>query len=195
MNVNTSGTDGEVRMREDTLLVTKSDPKGVITYCNDESLKISGFSRDELLGEKDSVMRHPDVPAAVLKDMWATVKQGYPWKGLLKNRGKNGDFYWVDASITPTYKNFLVHEIMMVGYSPSQQQVSDAEALYRNINAGKASMKPKAGLMDRLDFTGSLPFWKQLLVVMTGLWPLRAVGRTVDSRTAICCQCLRGVIY
>ena len=169
MNVNKSGTDREVRMREGTLLVTKTDPKGHITYCNDESLKISGFSRDELLGEKDSVIRHPDIPAAVLKDMWATAKQGYPWKGLLKNRCKNGDFYWVDASITPTYKNFLVHEIMMVCYSPSQQQISNAEALYRNINAGHASMKPKVGLMDRIDFTGSLPFWKQLLVAVIGL--------------------------
>ena len=169
MNVNTPDTGREVQVPEGAMLVTKTDPEGRIIYCSDESLKFSGFSRDDLLGKKDSLRRHADVPAAIIKDMWSTVKQGYPWKGVLKNRCKNGDFFWVDTSITPNYKNFLVHEIMMVCYRPTQQQVSDAEALYRNINAGKASLKPKVDLMDRLDFTASLPFWKQLLVAMTGL--------------------------
>ncbi len=169
MNVNTPDTGREVQVPEGAMLVTKTDPNGRIIYCSDASLKFSGFSRDDLLGEKDNARRHADVPAAVLKDMWATVKQGYPWKGTLKNRCKNGDFFWVDTSITPIYKNFLVHEIMMVCYSTTGQQVSDAEALFRNINAGKVNLKPKASLMERLDFTAGLPFWKQLLVAMTGL--------------------------
>ncbi len=170
MNVNTSGTDREVRMREGTLLVTKTDPKGHITYCNDEALKISGFSRDELLGEKDSVvLRHPDIPSAVLEDMRATVKQGYPWKGLLKNRCKNGDFYWVDANITPIYSNGRLQEIMSVRYAPTLQQIDEAETLYRKLNTGQVSLKPKVGWGERLIFMAKLPFWKQQLVVMTGL--------------------------
>ncbi len=169
MKVNMPVTDNEVQMQSGNMLVTKTDLKGRITYCNDAFVKISGFSREELVGKNHNTVRHPDMPPAAFEDLWLTVKQGYPWQGLVKNRCKNGDFYWVDANVTPIYANGRLQEYMSVRYAPSRQQIDEAEVLYRKLNAGQVSLKPKAGWSERINFTAKLPFWKRQLVVMAGL--------------------------
>ncbi|HEX5843321.1 MAG TPA: PAS domain-containing protein, partial [Pseudomonas sp.] len=78
-------------------LISTTDIKGQITYCNDAFIEISGFSREELMRAPHNLVRHPDVPAAVFQHMWDTLKQGRPWMGIVKNRSKNGDHYWVNA--------------------------------------------------------------------------------------------------
>ena len=76
-------------------LISTTDAKGVITYCNDAFVEISGFTRDELVRAPHNLVRHPDVPSAVFAHMWSTLKQGLPWMGIVKNRCKTGDHYWV----------------------------------------------------------------------------------------------------
>jgi len=103
-------------------LISTTDAKGVITYCNDAFVEISGFSRDELVRAPHNLVRHPDVPAAVFAHMWSTLKQGLPWMGIVKNRCKTGDHYWVNAYVTPVFDGNQVvgYESVRVKPTPSR---------------------------------------------------------------------------
>ncbi|MCQ8895956.1 methyl-accepting chemotaxis protein [Limnobacter humi] len=117
-------------------IVTKTDLKGKITYANPAFVDISGFELNELLGQPHNVVRHPDMPGDAFKDLWETVRQGEPWKGLVKNRCKDGGFYWVDAYVTPLTQNGQRIGYMSVRSKPNEDQKRDAERLYQSVNAG-----------------------------------------------------------
>ncbi|MGE8408879.1 MAG: methyl-accepting chemotaxis protein [Pseudomonas sp.] len=121
-------------------LISTTDAKGVITYCNDAFIEISGFSREELMRAPHNLVRHPDVPPAVFAHMWNTLKQGLPWMGIVKNRCKTGDHYWVNAYVTPIYENNQVVGYESVRVKPTAEQVRRAEALYKRINDGKSAI-------------------------------------------------------
>ncbi|MGY6274969.1 methyl-accepting chemotaxis protein [Methylomonas sp. MgM2] len=142
MKINHPVTDREVMMKPGTLLVTRTNLKGIITYANEAFVEISGFSKDELIGTNHNVVRHPDMPPAAFEDLWLNLKAGKPWTAPVKNRTKSGDFYWVEANVTPVYKNGKVHEYLSVRYAPSREQIAQAEALYAKLNANAATMKP-----------------------------------------------------
>ena len=105
MKINEPVTQKEVDFPKDSILVSKTDTKGIITYCNRAFIEISGFSEKELIGKNHNMVRHPDMPAAAFKDLWDTVQQDKPWTGIVKNRAKNGDHYWVRAIVSPIYLN------------------------------------------------------------------------------------------
>ncbi|MDI9726964.1 methyl-accepting chemotaxis protein [Stutzerimonas stutzeri] len=122
-------------------LISTTDLKGQITYCNDIFAEVSGFARDELIRAPHNLVRHPDVPPAVFEHMWTTLKQGKPWMGVVKNRRKNGDHYWVNAYVTP----ILDQQRQVTGYEsvrtkPTREQIQRAEALYARLNAGKSGV-------------------------------------------------------
>ncbi len=121
-------------------LISTTDARGVITYCNDAFVEISGFSREELLKAPHNTVRHPDVPAAVFEHMWTTLKSGQPWMGIVKNRSKNGDHYWVNAYVTPMFENQQVVGFESVRVKPTAEQVERAEALYARLNNGKSAI-------------------------------------------------------
>ena len=121
-------------------LISTTDAKGVITYCNEAFIEISGFSRDELMRAPHNLVRHPDVPSAVFAHMWSTLKQGLPWMGIVKNRCKSGDHYWVNAYVTPIFENNQVVGYESVRVKPTAEQVRRAEALYKRINDGKSAI-------------------------------------------------------
>ncbi len=122
------------------ILVSKTDLKGIITYANEAFIDISGFSKEELYGKNHNVVRHPDMPPAAFQDLWNTVKSGKPWRGLVKNRCKNGDHYWVDATVVPVRKNSQTVGYMSVRREPLRSQVEAAEALYRKLRETKAKL-------------------------------------------------------
>lgn len=139
-------TDNEVMMKEGTILVTRTNLKGIITYANDAFVEISGFSYDELVGKNHNMVRHPDMPAVAFQDLWETVKQGRPWSAPVKNRTKAGNYYWVEANVTPVFKNGSVTEYLSVRYAPTREQVNSAEKLYDHLNATRATTIRPTGL-------------------------------------------------
>ncbi len=140
MKVNMPVTNNEVVMKPGTILVTRTDLKGVITFVNDAFVEISGFSREELIGSSHNIVRHPDMPVGAFEEMWSTIKKGNPWHRLVKNRTKNGDFYWVSANVMPMFENAMVVGYMSVRHPPSRNEINDADKLYRAISAGQSTL-------------------------------------------------------
>lgn len=152
MRMNMPVTNNEVVMKSGTILVTRTDLKGIITFANDAFVEISGYSRDELLGENHNIVRHPEMPSAVFEEMWKTLKKGNPWHRLIKNRTKSGDYYWVSANIMPVFENAQVVSYMSVRHVPDRDEIREAEDLYRRVSANQAV----------LHSTGSYAFCKSL---------------------------------
>ena len=121
-------------------IVSRTDLKGALTWANDVFFEISGFEREELLGKNHNTVRHPDMPPAAFENLWATVKSGRPWRGMVKNRCKNGDHYWVEALVVPVRKDNVTIGYMSVRTEPSRQQVEAAETAYRQMKDKQASM-------------------------------------------------------
>lgn len=125
----------QVDIAQDITLVSKTDLRGVITYANDAFVEISGFAVHELLGKSHNIVRHPDMPAPVFASMWKTLQSGKPWQGLVKNRCKNGDFYWVNACVVPIRRNEQTIGYMSVRKRASTQAIATAQQLYTDIAA------------------------------------------------------------
>lgn len=131
MKINLPVTGQERLFPAGSPLVSRTDTKGIITFANDAFVEVSGFTRQELVGTNHNIIRHPDVPPVIFEAMWATLKRGLPWHGVIKNRCKNGDHYWVDAKVVPVRKNGATIGYMSVRSSPSRQDVAAAEETYR----------------------------------------------------------------
>jgi aerotaxis receptor len=145
MKTNLPITQVEVPFPKGRYIVSRTDLKGITTYANDTFLQLSGFTREDLIGKNHNVVRHPDMLPGAFAWLWDTIKEGRPWRGIVKNRCKNGDFYWVDALVVPVLKNNQRVGYMSVRTEPTRQQVADAEALYRQLKEGKATIpRPSA---------------------------------------------------
>ncbi len=127
----------EVFFSPDEQLVSITDLNGDIIYANDNFCKIAGYSEQELVGQHHNIVRHPDMPKAAFADLWQKLQRGSSWRGMVKNRCKNNDFYWVDAYVTPVYQGDDIVGYQSVRTCPTDKQKSAAAELYRNINAGK----------------------------------------------------------
>jgi len=125
------------------VLVSKTDTKGNITYANDAFVSISGFSREELVGNGHNVVRHPDMPKQVFKWMWETLKLERPWRGVVKNRCKNGDHYYVRATVAPVIEDGKVTGYVSVRKAPTREQVAEAETLFRELSRTGAEVVSK----------------------------------------------------
>ncbi|HEX5338491.1 MAG TPA: PAS domain-containing protein, partial [Gallionella sp.] len=140
MRNNQPVTDNEYVMPDGAQLTSRTDLKGIITYCNDEFIEASGFSAGELIGAPHNLVRHPDMPEAAFADLWRTLKAGKPWTGIVKNRRKNGGFYWVEANVTPVYEAGVPNGYMSVRYKPTREQIDAAERLYGDMRAGRCKL-------------------------------------------------------
>jgi len=138
MRANYPVTANEYELAPDAALVSRTDLKGRITYANPAFVAASGFTTEELMGKAHNIVRHPDMPAEAFADLWASLGRGFPWTGLVKNRRKNGDFYWVLANVTPIRRNGAVDGYMSVRSRPDRAAVEQAEAIYRRFTEGRA---------------------------------------------------------
>lgn len=131
MRLNLPVTNVEYIVDEKQSIVSTTDHRGKITYANPYFIEVSGYSEEELLGAPHNILRHPDMPPSAFADLWTSIKAGLPWQGIVKNRRKNGDYYWVYAHVTPIIENGKAVGYMSVRTKPSRAQVEAAAALYK----------------------------------------------------------------
>lgn len=140
MAVSSSGR--EVMFPKDVQLVSTTDLQSYITYANTAFLDVSGYALDELVGKPHNMIRHQDMPKAAFRDLWTHLKAGQAWRGMVKNRCKNGDYYWVDAYVTPIYDNGRISGYQSVRSCPSPELKQRAETIYAQLREREKNNKP-----------------------------------------------------
>ena len=120
----------ETEVPEDELIISRTDLNGIITYANDTFAEISGYTMDELIGKPHNIVRHPDMPSAMFKDLWETVQHKKQWTGIVKNLRKDTGFYWVKAMVSGVYKNATLVEFKSLRTPISYEEKLQAQKLY-----------------------------------------------------------------
>lgn len=168
MRINHPVTQQEYEFEDNQLLISRTDLRGNITYANPAFVEVSGFSLAELIGQAHNLVRHPDMPEAAYVDFWATIQAGGIWSGIVKNRRKNGDHYWVRANVVPIREGERVVGYGSMRIKPSRQEVAHAEEVYKSINRGDTRYTVKGGqiLNQRVPFA---KFWAGLAQTSWGL--------------------------
>ena len=139
MRINLPVTQQNFDFPGDELLVSSTNTKGELVHCNPAFVRVSGFTYDELIGQPHNLIRHPDMPPEAYKDMWRTIGRGDPWTGMVKNRRKDGDHYWVRANVTPIMEGGKPRAYMSVRTKPSAAEIAAAETLYDQMRRDAAS--------------------------------------------------------
>lgn len=164
----------------DVRLISTTDLEGRITYANPDFCDVAGYSEAELRGQHHNIVRHPDMPKAAFADLWSHLNAGKPWMGMVKNRCKNGDFYWVQAYVMPLYNE----QGEKTGYQsvrtrPSDEQIARAEAIYQRLQSGKQKAPARvSSLMPR--FTAVIAAFALLMIALQ-LLPFEASIKQVGS--------------
>lgn len=150
-------TQNEYPLDDDTTLMSTTDLHSYMTHTNDTFVQVSGFSLQELLGQPHNIVRHPDMPKAAFADMWYTLQKGEPWSGIVKNRRKNGDHYWVRANAVPMVRNGQMTGYMSIRTRATQDEIAAVEPLYKALNEGRCKKRIHKGLVVRKGWLGKLP--------------------------------------
>ena len=152
-------TNVEYILQDGETVVSKTDLYGNITYINQDFINISGFSAEELMGAPQNIVRHPDMPAEAFADFWRTIKSGKAWTGLVKNRCKNGDHYWVEANAAPMLENGKIVGYTSIRVKPGRERVIEAERAYADIRNGNKSLKIHEGAVVKRSFFRHFNVW------------------------------------
>ncbi|ENT3297817.1 methyl-accepting chemotaxis protein [Enterobacter asburiae] len=150
-------TQNEYPLDDDTTLMSTTDVHSYITHANDTFVQVSGYQLDELTGQPHNMVRHPDMPKAAFADMWYTLQQGEPWSGIVKNRRKNGDHYWVRANAVPMVRRGQVTGYMSIRTKATAEEIAAVEPLYRALNDGSCKKRVHKGLVVGKGWLGKLP--------------------------------------
>ena len=153
---------------DDITLMSTTDLQSYITHANDTFVQVSGYQLNELLEKPHNLVRHPDMPKAAFADMWYTLKQGEPWSGIVKNRRKNGDHYWVRANAVPMVREGRVTGYMSIRTRATDEEIAAVEPLYKALNEGRCNRRIHKGLVVRKGWLGKLP-------AMPMRWRVRSV--------------------
>jgi aerotaxis receptor len=150
-------TQRDYALDDETTLMSTTDLQSHITHANDTFVKVSGYRLEELTGRPHNLVRHPDMPKAAFADMWATLQQGEPWSGIVKNRRKNGDHYWVRANAVPMVRNGKISGYMSIRTKARPEEVAAVEPLYKALNEGRCPKQVRKGLVVSKRWWGKLP--------------------------------------
>ena len=177
-------TQNEYPLDDDTTLMSTTDVHSYITHANDTFVQVSGYQLDELTGQPHNMVRHPDMPKAAFADMWYTLQQGEPWSGIVKNRRKNGDHYWVRANAVPMVRHGQVTGYMSIRTKATAEEIAAVEPLYRALNDGSCKKRVHKGLVVGKGWLGKLPAmplrWR-VRSVMAALFALLAATLVATS--------------
>ncbi|CUI46772.1 methyl-accepting chemotaxis protein [Achromobacter xylosoxidans] len=130
--------DKEYTLHDEQYLISRTDARGRIIYANPAFVEVSGFAREELVGAAHNIVRHPDMPEAAFEDLWRTIQRGESWTGVVKNRRKDGGYYWVLANVTPIIERGETVCYASVRVKPTRAQIEAADAAYRSLRDGSA---------------------------------------------------------
>jgi len=187
MRKNLPVTDHEVVMSEGQVIISETNLKGIITEVDQDFIDISGFSREELIGKNHNLIRHPDMPPSAFQWLWDTIRAGEPWTGFVKNRCKNGDFYWVHANVTPIIEKGEITGYVSVRTKPARADIEAAGALYQAINAGKVVLGKKT-LLEKINFVSRMKIWQKMAatlllmaVMLTSSWFITLQGMSASN--------------
>ncbi len=125
--------DVETSFPDGCLIVSRTDVDGIITHVNQSFVDMSGYSKEELIGQPHSILRHPDMPEAAFKNLWDTIKSGKKWHGYVKNLRKDGGYYWVSATVIPNIRNNVIIGYTSVRRKPSRQRIEECIKLYSEM--------------------------------------------------------------
>jgi len=176
-------THVETLLPEGEFIYSSTDLQGVIVEANDAFARISNFTRDEMIGQSHNIVRHPDMPPAAFADMWRDLQAGRPWRGIVKNRRKDGGFYWVVANASPVRENGRLVGYQSVRGRPTREEVAAAEGAYQRMRAGDTTLRVEHGRVVR-----RRPAWlEQLLslrsqMLLAGLAALLPAVDMLSSR-------------
>jgi aerotaxis receptor len=121
---------------EGRAIVSETDLNGIITFANRKFCEISGYTKEELIGQPHNIIRHPDMPKKAFETMWNTIKQGNVWSGLVKNLRKDGRYYWVETTITPIQdETGAITKYAAARKGASETAIEEAEALYERLRS------------------------------------------------------------
>ncbi len=126
-------TEIETPYPDGKLIVSTTDPSGMITHVNKSFVEMSGYQTDELIGAPHSILRHPDMPPAAFKDLWDTVNKGEKWQGFVKNLRKDGGYYWVKATVIPNVRNGKIAAFTSVRRKPSRTKIEECTKIYPTL--------------------------------------------------------------
>ena len=192
MKKNLPVTGHEIDFSPATRIVSTTDLKGIITYVNEDLIRVSGFSNHELLDHSHNIVRHPDMPPAAFDDLWHTIKQGKPWMGIVKNRCKNGDHYWVDAFVTPIIEGDRITGYQSVRLKPQQRFVKNAEKLYSQLWKPASTLRAlskvfRPNLMSKIIIG-------QISTILLGLCAALALGYQPDMSIVLMVMLVAGIV-
>ncbi|KXA03649.1 aerotaxis receptor [Citrobacter koseri] len=162
--------------------MSTTDLQSYITHANDTFVQVSGFTLNELLMQPHNLVRHPDMPKAAFADMWYTLRQGEPWSGIVKNRRKNGDHYWVRANAVPMVREGRVTGYMSIRTRATDEEIAAVEPLYKALNEGRSNKRIHKGLVVRKGWLGKLPAipirWRvRSVMALTGVVLMAAMAQ------------------
>jgi PAS domain S-box-containing protein len=192
MKINQPVTQHEYELPDGATIISRTNKKGVISWCNDLFAEVSGFAREELIKQNHNIVRHPDMPTLIFADLWRTLQAGRSWTGIVKNRRKNGDFYWVRAMVTPVPDGSGYTSVRI---KPTRQDIQNAESLYRRIHAGEkitlregkvvqhsvSNFINRVSLSTRLWWMVGLPIVLTIVLIVTGLLALNQTAGSLRS--------------
>jgi aerotaxis receptor len=153
MKINTPVTNREIKMQEGSEIISTTDLKGIIRSANKTFIDISGFTRDEITGKNHNLVRHPDMPPEAFADLWNTMGTKKPWIGIVKNRCKNGSYYWVDAYVSPIYEGNKTIGYQSVRVKPKAEVVQRADKLYKSIMGKKSDEEKRRSVLADVKLT------------------------------------------
>jgi aerotaxis receptor len=173
-------TGREVSLSAKDEIVSSTDTRGTIQFCNDTFCSISGFNREELINQHHNIVRHPDMPAPVFAGFWQTLKSDKPWMGLVKNRCKNGDHYWVDAYVTPVHERGQVVGYESVRTKADSERIRRAEAVYQRIRSQQPAIPLAERIWGRWGLAASFSLGSFVMLIILGV----AMGKASASLIA-----------
>ncbi|MBS0425290.1 MAG: PAS domain-containing protein [Proteobacteria bacterium] len=186
MRINEPVSQRDMGINDGCEIISTTNLKGAITSANEDFIRMSGYTWEELENKNHNIIRHPDVPPEAYAMLWEALKSGNPWMGMVKNRNKNGDHYWVDAYASPLYEDGKIVGYQSVRVKPEKIWVDRAEALYAQIMSKKSDDDKRRSKLDKIKLTKfPIGLTAKIILAITCVFALVFAGFALTDKMSI----------